>query len=113
DDLDGVERREAWGDELLEEQTQEVAVEGADLLADHDVDAELGAGERPFPGAEAPADLVVNRDGHDVETPLDGGHGLLGALRTCGSARPWALVLIGTSLAGMCEQATTLRMKFR
>src|SRR4029450_13018295 len=82
DDLDGVERREAWGDELLEEQTQEVAVEGADLLADHDVDAELGAGERPFPGAEAPADLVVIRDGNDVETPLNGGHDLLGALRT-------------------------------
>src|SRR5262245_22061967 len=82
DDLDGLERREAGRHELLEEETQEVAVEGADLLAHHDIDTELGTGERPLPGAERSPDLVVIRDGDDVEAPLDSVTDRLGTLRT-------------------------------
>ena len=82
DDLDGLECGKAGRHELLEEKTQEVAVEGADLLADHHVHAELGPGESPLPSAEGSADLVVVRDGDDVEAALDGVHDRLGALRS-------------------------------
>src|SRR5262245_1947804 len=98
-DLDGLERREAGRHELLEEETQEVAVESTDLLAHHDVDAELRAGERPLPSAERSADLVVIRDGDDVEAPLDGIHDLLGALRTVAPHR--VHVQVGAAL-GTC-----------
>ena len=92
DALDRLERGEPGGHQLLEEKTDQVAVEGADLLADHHVDAELGTGERPLPGPEGPADLVVIRDGKDVQASPHGVHDGFGALRPVAPQRVYVQV---------------------
>src|SRR5207245_8750701 len=80
---DGLERAETGRHALLEKEAEEVAVERTNLLADHDVDAELGVLPCPLARPERAADLVVVGDGHDVDAPgrrLENGLGALGAI---------------------------------
>ena len=52
---------------LLDPQREHVAVEGADLFADHDVDTELRMSASELPGLQRSADLVVIGDGEHVD----------------------------------------------
>ncbi len=49
---------------LLDPQREHVAIEGADLFADHDVDPELRMSASELPGLQRPSDLVVIGDEH-------------------------------------------------
>jgi hypothetical protein len=78
--LDGAERREARGHPRLEKEAEEMAVEGADLLADDDVDPEFRVVQREVARQQGPANLVMVGDGDDVEPPARGGDDRLRAL---------------------------------
>jgi hypothetical protein len=104
--LDGAERREARGHPRLEKEAEEMAVEGADLLADDDVDPEFQVVQREVARQQGPANLVMVGDGDDVEPPARGGDDRLRALapslhRECTrrSARPRGRIPIAPECA--------------
>jgi hypothetical protein len=72
DPRDDLGDRQHVGDPLGQEQPDQVAVRGPDLLADDDADAQVPAGRR-----ERGRGLVVVGDAHHVQAVLPGPHGEL------------------------------------
>src|SRR5262249_36573364 len=69
DELDRPHRRQAGRHPLGEPPTAQMPVQRGDFLADDEVDAERRVRGGEVAGGERAADLVVIRDGQDVEAP--------------------------------------------
>lgn len=85
DQLDSLGRRQARRHPVLEIETEEMAVQGADLLADHHVDTEVRPVDRERRGLAGAANLVVVRDGYHVHSTGTGAHD---RVRPLGSIAP-------------------------